>query len=54
MLIKKIPSFDYAIIICEGHDITHIKRNYRIIKQKTMRDNLVFEIGLGTFALGSG
>ena len=52
MLIKKIPTFDYAILICEGHDKTVIKREHEIVEVKTMRDNVLFEIGLCTMALG--
>lgn len=52
MLIKKIPSFDYAILICEGHDETTLIRNGEEIREKTMRDNVLFEIGLCVMALG--
>lgn len=52
MLIKKIPTFDYAILICEGHDITTMIREGKQVKIKTMRDNVLFEIGLCVMALG--
>lgn len=52
MLIKKIPTFDYAILVCEGNDITTMMRDGKQIKVKTMRDNVLFEIGLCTMALG--
>ncbi len=51
MLIKKIPSFDYAVLICEGHDTTCIEREEKETVY-TMRDNVLFEIGLSTMALG--
>lgn len=51
-LIKKIPSFDFAILICEGDDITYIKRNDENSEAYTMRDNVLFEIGLCAMALG--
>ncbi len=52
MLIKKIPTFDYAVLICEGHDVTAIQRGGVQEKVKTMRDNVLFEIGLCAMALG--
>ena len=52
MLIKKIPSFDFAVLICEGHDRTFILRNGVEEESNTMRDNVLFEIGLCTMALG--
>ena len=51
-LIKKIPTFDYAVLICEGHDLTTICRNNVTEQVKTMRDNVLFEIGLCSMALG--
>jgi len=51
-LIKKIPTFDYAILICEGHDLTTIRRDSKTLQVKSMRDNVLFEIGLCTMALG--
>ena len=26
MLVKKIPTFDFAVLICEGHDRTMVQR----------------------------
>lgn len=52
MLIKKIPSFDFAVLICEGHDRTWILRDGVEEEVQTMRDNVLFEIGLCTMALG--
>ncbi|HHU53869.1 MAG TPA: nucleotide-binding protein [Clostridiaceae bacterium] len=52
MLIKKIPTFDYAILVCEGHDITTIQRQGTLEQVYTMRDNVLFEIGLCVMALG--
>ena len=52
ILIKKIPTFDFAILICEGHDTTTIFRNNQYLSFKTMRDNVLFEIGLCVMALG--
>lgn len=52
MLIKKIPTFDFAVLICEGHDKTVMYRNGRKKEVATMRDNVLFEIGLCVMALG--
>ena len=52
MLIKKIPTFDFAVLICEGHDETDMIRNGEIERTQTMRDNVLFEIGLCSMALG--
>ncbi|MBQ6119564.1 MAG: nucleotide-binding protein, partial [Clostridia bacterium] len=52
MLIKKIPTFDYAVLICEGHDTTVMRRQGRSETVHTMRDNVLFEIGLCVMALG--
>ena len=52
MLIKKIPTFDFAVLICEGHDITYISRGDNSETIKTMRDNVLFEIGLCAMAIG--
>lgn len=52
ILIKKIPTFDYAVLICEGHDTTTIERNGYTELVSTMRDNVLFEIGLCVMALG--
>lgn len=48
-LIKKIPTFDYAIIIAEGVDTITLRRNEKVA---SMRDNLIFEIGMCIMALG--
>lgn len=52
MLIKKIPTFDFALLICEGHDRTLLLRNGMETEYRTMRDNVLFEIGLCSMALG--
>lgn len=52
MLIKKIPTFDFAVLVCEGHDITYISRGKDSETAKTMRDNVLFEIGLCAMAIG--
>lgn len=52
MLIKKIPSFDYAVVIGESHDSTTLYRNGKQVKVPSMRDNVIFEIGLSVMALG--
>lgn len=52
MLIKKIPTFDYAVIICEGHDKTLRIQDGKQVELNTMRDNVLFEIGMCTVALG--
>ncbi len=52
MLIKKIPTFDYAVLICEGHDLTSVVRGDKTDTFHTMRDNVLFEIGLCAMALG--
>ncbi|MBR3299305.1 MAG: nucleotide-binding protein [Clostridia bacterium] len=52
MLIKKIPSFDFAVLICEGHDRTIVMRGAESLEVPTMRDNVLFEVGLCAMALG--
>lgn len=52
MLIKKIPTFDFGVLICEGHDTTYISRGEHSETVKTMRDNVLFEIGLCAMAIG--
>ncbi len=52
MLIKKIPTFDYAVILCDGHDETRMLRNGEYLQVNSMRDNVLFEIGLCSMALG--
>ncbi len=51
-LIKKIPTFDFAVLIGEGHDTSVLVRNKEEFTYKTMRDNVLFEIGLCSMALG--
>lgn len=52
ILIKKIPTFDFALLICEGHDHTTILRDGVRTELGVMRDNVLFEIGLCSVALG--
>lgn len=52
MLVKKIPTFDFAVLICEGHDRTMVRRGEHGETVPTMRDNVLFEIGLCVMALG--
>ena len=52
ILIKKIPTFDFAIIIGEGHDKTEMLREGKYTATNAMRDNVIFEIGLCVMALG--
>lgn len=52
MLIKKIPSFDFAVLIGESHDSTTLYRKGQRVQVPAMRDNVVFEIGLSVMALG--
>lgn len=49
LLIKKIPTFDFALIVAEGVDKVHLRHNESV---KSMRDNVIFEIGLCIMALG--
>ncbi len=49
-LIKKIPTFDFALIIAEGVDETIMRGGSEIYS--TMRDNVIFEIGLCVMGLG--
>lgn len=51
-LIKKIPTFDFAVLICEGHDRTYLYRGEEHECVNTMRDNVLFEVGLCVMALG--
>lgn len=52
LLIKKIPTFDFAVLVCEGRDVTYIFRGKDSETVKTMRDNILFEIGLCAMAIG--
>lgn len=49
-LSKKIPTFDFALIFAEGVDSVQL-RGEEI--QKSMRDNVLFELGLCVMALGT-
>lgn len=51
-LLKKIPTFDFAIIIGGADDIIEINRNGEKIRHLSMRDNVIFELGLSVMALG--
>ncbi len=51
-LLKKIPTFDFAILICEGHDEVRMHRNGHIEEAFAMRDNVLFETGLAIMGLG--
>ena len=50
-LIKKIPSFDYAIIVA-GDDDRMRKNGEGGCEYVTARDNVIFELGLCAMALG--
>lgn len=50
-LIKKIPSFDYAIVIAGADDKTQ-KNDSNGLEYITTRDNVIFELGLCSMALG--
>lgn len=56
MLLKKIPSFDFAIILSDGVDSLNEFRGKTLSnqeKERIMRDNVLFETGLCTMALGA-
>lgn len=58
MLIKKIPTFDFAIILSDGTDKLKEFRNKKINtlfakEERIMRDNVLFECGLCIMALGT-
>lgn len=48
-LSKKIPTFDFALIIAEAVDTIHFRGEK---EQTSMRDNVIFELGLCVMALG--
>ncbi len=50
-LVKKIPSFDYAIIVA-GDDDRMLKNDANGQEYVTARDNVIFELGLCSMALG--
>lgn len=52
MLIKKIPTFDFAVLLGEGHDTVTMLRKGEKISVPVMRDNVLFETGLCAMALG--
>jgi len=52
MLLKKIPTFDFAIILGDGVDLLSKFRNEEV-QRRIMRDNVLFETGLCTMALGA-
>ncbi len=49
-LMKKIPTFDFALIVAEGLDRLQHSDGSR---HKTMRDNALFELGMCVMALGA-
>lgn len=49
-LSKKIPTFDFALIFAEGVDAVQMRGES---SQKSMRDNVLFELGLCIMALGT-
>lgn len=52
-LLKKIPTFDFAIILATPDDSVNRIRNGVEENFQCMRDNVIFEIGLCVMALGS-
>lgn len=50
ILAKKIPTFDFALIVADGVDEVNLRQNEI---HKTMRDNVLFELGLCIMALGA-
>lgn len=48
-LSKKIPTFDFALIIAEGVDTVKLRGGKA---ESAIRDNVIFELGLCTMALG--
>lgn len=51
-LLKKIPTFDFAIILATPDEMITRKRNGVVEEYAAMRDNVIFEIGLCVMALG--
>lgn len=49
-LMKKIPTFDFAVIVAEGLDLLNHSDGSQF---KTMRDNALFELGMCIMALGA-
>lgn len=52
-LLKKIPTFDFAIILATPDEFIKRQRNGVIEEYAGMRDNIIFEIGLCVMALGT-
>lgn len=48
-LAKKIPTFDFALVVAEGVDKVKVRGNEVF---SAMRDNVIFELGLCVMALG--
>lgn len=51
-LLKKVPTFDFAIILATPDEMITRKRNGVVEEYASMRDNVIFEIGLCVMALG--
>ena len=51
-LLKKIPTFDFAIILATPDELVMRERSGHTEEYKGMRDNVIFEIGLCVMALG--
>lgn len=51
ILMKKIPTFDFALILAEGVDQVTMRQGTEAYS--AMRDNVVFELGLCVMALGA-
>lgn len=51
-LLKKIPTFDFAIILATPDESIKRQRNGVVEEYVGMRDNVIFEIGLCVMALG--
>lgn len=49
-LLKKIPTFDFALIVAEGVDTVKLRGSEEC---SAIRDNVIFELGLCTMALGA-
>lgn len=49
-LVKKIPTFDFALVFAEGVDEVKLRGD---VPLHTMRDNILFELGLCVMGLGS-
>lgn len=51
-LLKKIPTFDFAIILATPDELVLRERSGQTEEYKGMRDNVIFEMGLCVMALG--